>query len=562
MTKISNSFAVRLAALAALAALSMLRRKILSIVLALITMQFVAGCGESADTDPKNFSENLTAALAQTQYMPNLQALRADLASGAVTSEDMVAIYLQRIALIDKNGPELRSVIAINPDAIEQARNSDKRRGANIQLSPLDGIPVLIKDNIETRDPLPTTAGSSALLNNYSQDDSAVVARLRAAGAVILGKANLSQWANFRSSNSISGWSAVGGQVKNPHVLDRSPCGSSSGSGAAVAAGLTTLALGTETNGSIICPAHVNGVVGFKPTVGLLPTQGIIPISASQDTAGPMTKTVTGAIEMMNVLTASNRFSGIEAKPLNQIRIGVLRFAEGNNPHISRVFNESLTKIEQAGASLVDIYEFQLSDSNYWANELATLEIEFAQSITQFLEERAERLPVSSLNSLILFNRDHAEVELALFGQEHFISSAERPEAGSQEHIRALKAIQLASGQHGIDKLLKEANVDLLTAPSGPMSPPVDLINGDIWPTWVGAGYLAAIAGYPHLTIPMGEVRGLPLGLSIMGAADQDALVLSTGREIEAALQSAPFPAFLVSASSHSEIQTAVKGMQ
>jgi len=515
-----------------------------------------AGCGQSADPT----SGEVAAAIKQTGQMPDLITLRQRFESGEISSEQIVAIYLQRIALLDRKGPSLRSVIAVNPDALDQAKASDDRRRANAELGPLDGIPVLIKDNIETLDPIPTTAGSSALLTNFSEEDSPIVARLRAGGAVILGKTNLSQWANFRSTHSVSGWSSVGGQVKNPHMLDRSPCGSSSGSGAAIAAGLATLALGTETNGSIICPAHVNGIVGFKPTVGLLSTEGIVPISASQDTAGPMTKTVTDAINMMDVLTNSNRFSEAQAKSPEDLRIGVLRFAQGENPHISALFDQSLAALEEAGVTLVDITELELSDPDYWQNELAVLEIEFGDSLDEFLNARRERLPVSSVASLIAFNLKNSDTELSLFAQEHLVSSTARPDVGSTEHNTALNAIQVASRQNGIDRLLSEGNVDFLVAPSGPISPATDFVNGDVWPAWVGAGYMAAIAGYPHLTIPMGAVRGLPLGFSIIGTANTDARLLATGRAIETIFGPAPTPTFLTTAAKHPEVEPATKG--
>ncbi|MEC8112147.1 MAG: amidase family protein [Pseudomonadota bacterium] len=477
-----------------------------------------------------------------------------------MTSEQAVEMYLRRIELLDGSGPRLRSVIAINPHSLEQAKESDERRLAGVTLGPLDGVPVLIKDNIETRDPMPTTAGSSALLNNFSEEDSPVIAKLRSSGAIILGKTNLSQWANFRSTHSISGWSSVGGQVKNPHILDRSPCGSSSGSAVAISARLAPLALGTETNGSIICPAHVNGIVGFKPTVGLLPTDGIVPISKSQDTAGPMTRTVGDAMMLMDALTGSNRFSQAAPVTMKELRIGVLRFAQGDNRYIKQQFDEALIKLSLAGATLVDIDAFQISDADYWRNELFVLEIEFADSLNRFLRDRADRLPVDSLDTLIDFNLDHRETELALFDQEHFVSATKRPAAGSAPHKLAVEAIKAASGQNGIDQLLNNANVDVLVAPSGPLAPPIDLINGDVWPAWVGAGYLAAIAGYPHLTLPMGVVKGLPLGISVMGAENTDSLVLTTGKAIEQVLRPATVPRFTKSATKQAENIAAVEG--
>ncbi len=519
-----------------------------------------ASCHRADSPDTEQWSSDVLSAIEQTSAIPDLSDLRAVLTSGDMTSEQAVEMYLRRIELLDGSGPRLRSVIAINPHSLEQAKESDERRLAGATLGPLDGVPVLIKDNIETRDPMPTTAGSSALLNNFSEEDSPVIAKLRSSGAIILGKTNLSQWANFRSTHSISGWSSVGGQVKNPHILDRSPCGSSSGSAVAISARLAPLALGTETNGSIICPAHVNGIVGFKPTVGLLPTDGIVPISKSQDTAGPMTRTVGDAMMLMDVLTGSNRFSQAAPVTMKELRIGVLRFAQGDNRHIKQQFDEALIKLSLAGATLVDIDAFQISDADYWRNELFVLEIEFADSLNRFLRDRADRLPVDSLETLIDFNLDHRETELALFDQEHFVSATKRPAAGSAPHKLAVEAIKAASGQNGIDQLLNNANVDVLVAPSGPLAPPIDLINGDVWPAWVGAGYLAAIAGYPHLTLPMGVVKGLPLGISVMGAENTDSLVLATGRAIEQVLRPATVPRFSKSASKQAENIAAVEG--
>ena len=519
-----------------------------------------ASCHRADSPDTEQWSSDVLSAIEQTSAIPDLSDLRAALISGDMTSEQAVEMYLRRIELLDGSGPRLRSVIAINPHSLEQAKESDERRLAGATLGPLDGVPVLIKDNIETRDPMPTTAGSSALLNNFSEEDSPVIAKLRSSGAIILGKTNLSQWANFRSTHSISGWSSVGGQVKNPHILDRSPCGSSSGSAVAISARLAPLALGTETNGSIICPAHVNGIVGFKPTVGLLPTDGIVPISKSQDTAGPMTRTVGDAMMLMDALTGSNRFSQAAPVTMKELRIGVLRFAQGDNRYIKQQFDEALIKLSLAGATLVDIDAFQISDADYWRNELFVLEIEFADSLNRFLRDRADRLPVDSLDTLIDFNLDHRETELALFDQEHFVSATKRPAAGSAPHKLAVEAIKAASGQNGIDQLLNNANVDVLVAPSGPLAPPIDLINGDVWPAWVGAGYLAAIAGYPHLTLPMGVVKGLPLGISVMGAENTDSLVLTTGKAIEQVLRPATVPRFTKSATKQAENIAAVEG--
>jgi amidase len=273
-----------------------------------------------------------------------------------------------------------------------------------------------------------------------------------------------------------------------------------------------------------------------------------------------MTKTVADAAAMMDVLTNSNHFSEAKSLQLRELRVGVLRFAQGDNEHINTLFNQSLAALEEAGVTFVDITDFQLSDPDYWQNALEVLEIEFGDSLDRFLKARGERLPISSLASLIEFNLSNRDTELALFGQEHFLSSAERPEAGSPEHKAALGAIQAASRQHGIDRLLVNADVDFLVAPSGPLSPAIDLINGDVWPTWIGAGYMAAIAGYPHLTIPMGTVRSLPVGFSVIGTASNDAQVLAAGLAMERVLGRTATPAFLPSASSHPEIRRAIQG--
>jgi amidase len=269
----------------------------------------------------------------------------------------------------------------------------------------------------------------------------------------------------------------------------------------------------------------------------LLPTDGIVPISKSQDTAGPMTRTVGDAMMLMDALTGSNRFSQAAPVTMKELRIGVLRFAQGDNRYIKQQFDEALIKLSLAGATLVDIDAFQISDADYWRNELFVLEIEFADSLNRFLRDRADRLPVDSLDTLIDFNLDHRETELALFDQEHFVSATKRPAAGSAPHKLAVEAIKAASGQNGIDQLLNNANVDVLVAPSGPLAPPIDLINGDVWPAWVGAGYLAAIAGYPHLTLPMGVVKGLPLGISVMGAENTDSKSASKRAENIAAVE-------------------------
>ena len=518
----------------------------------------LAACSpQVAQTALPDASATYAASDTLTQTLPELSSA---LASGDMTSVILTQAYLDRIAAVDRAGPTLQAVLALNPDAMAQAEASDARRAAGEALSPLDGIPLLFKDNIETLDPIATTAGALALKDNITGRDSPLVANLRAGGAVILGKTNLSQWANFRSNSSLSGWSALGGQVRNPHMLDRNPCGSSSGSGAAAAASLAAGTVGTETNGSIICPANVNGVVGFKPTVGLVSADLIVPISPSQDTAGPMTKSVKGAAMMLDGMTGqSNRFTAaLDAGSLNGARIGVLRFAEGSNGDIQDRFTAALADIEATGATLVDIESFDPNVDNFWGKALSVLEYEFKDSLNIYLANAAPDVTTRSLADIIVFNRNNAEIELALFNQDLLEESNALGPITDAAYITARDEIQAATRVNGINRLLAEYDVDMLISPSGPLSPRVDPINGDVWPDWAGAGWIAAIAGYPHITVPMGDVHGIPIGLSIMGAKDADAAVLSWGYAYEQASQKRVAPQYLHTAEARSEIAAAM----
>ena len=514
---------------------------------------------DSASSASANAAELIEAAASPLATI-TVPELVQQLANGEVTAVDLTQGYLDRIAQLDQSGPSLRAMISINPDAVVQAKASDARRARGESLGPLDGIPVVVKDNIETADPMPTTAGSLALKDNITGRDSPAVAGLRASGAVILGKTNLSQWANFRSNDSISGWSSVGGQVQNPHVLDRSPCGSSSGSGAAVAAGLAPLAIGTETNGSIICPANVNGVVGFKPTLGLLSQTGIVPISPSQDTAGPMARSVRGAALMLDSMAGTgDKFTAAldSAEDLSTLTIGVLRFSQGDNAAIIDRFNKALTLLEQAGATLVEIDSFESADPELRPHETILLETEFKASLNAYLGTTPESVEVKSLAQLIEFNTANAKRELALFDQSIFVSSEARPDLSDADYRAALAAVKHATGTAGIDRLLRESGADVLVAPSGPLAPPRDPVNGDNWPSWVGAGYMAAMAGYPHLSIPMGTVKSVPLGLSVIGTAGDDARVLAVGHQWQQLYGPVPVPRYLPSANDEANIKTA-----
>lgn len=525
-----------------------------------------AGCSVeiSDDATPAPIKQPAPVSYAASDLLRNtLPDLSGMLASGEITSVDLVRAYQARIAAVDKAGPTLQAVLALNPNALADAEASDARREAGEALGPLDGIPILLKDNIESLDPMATTAGALALKDNVTGRDSPLVAGLRAQGAIILGKTNLSQWANFRSNDSMSGWSALGGQVRNPHMLDRNPCGSSSGSGSAAAASLAAGTVGTETNGSIICPSNVNGIVGFKPTVGLVAQDFIVPISSSQDTAGPMTKSVTGAAMMLNAMAtgsaATDYVAALDADSLAGQRIGVLRFAQGSNADILGRFNEALAILESEGATLVEIESFEPEAENFWGNALSVLEYEFKHTLNAYLAGLPDTVSTRSLTELIAFNEANAEIELALFDQSLFLSSDEKGPLTDASYVAARDAIQSAARDNGIDKLLAEHDVAMLVAPSGPLSPRIDPVNGDTWPAWAGAGYLAAIAGYPHITVPMGEVHGVPIGVSIMGARDADAEVLSWGYAFEQASELRVEPQYLPNAEARPEIAAAMK---
>lgn len=531
-----------------------------TITAALGALAFSA-CGTPVVTPPKAPAPVAAGPTYEADAMlaKTLPEISGELAAGTMTSVGLTRAYLARIDAIDRAGPRLQSILAINPDALAHAAASDARRAAGQALGPLDGVPILLKDNIESLDPMPTTAGSLALAANITGRDSPLVAGLRPEGAVILGKTNLSQWANFRSNDSISGWSSVGGQVRNPHMLDRSPCGSSSGTGAAIAASLAAGGVGTETNGSIICPANVNGLVGFKPTVGILPQEGIVPISPSQDTAGPMTKTVTGAALLMNAMDPGDTdyTAALAPDALQGKRLGVLRASVGDNPDIITPFEAALAMMRQLGAEIVEIEESSVP-GEFWAASLLVLEYEFKDSLNAYLAATPQGVETRSLSDVLAFNLANADTELALFNQDLFEASEALGPLTEEAYLEARALIQSSAREQGIDRLLKEHGVDALISPSGPLAPRVDPVNGDVWPAWAGAGFLAAVAGYPHLTVPMGEVHGIPLGVSFMGAKDADAAILAYGYAYEQVTQLRPDPKYLETAEDRPEIAAAM----
>jgi amidase len=484
-------------------------------------------------------------------------------AGGAVTAqpagpaETNTRTALERIARID---PQLHSVLAVDPTAIDQARRVD----ASGLRGPLVGQPVLIKDNIESAGPLPTTAGSLALANNVTNRDAPLVARLRAAGAVIVGKTNLSEWANIRSSHSISGWSAVGGQTHNPWAIDRNPCGSSSGSGAAVAAGLVRMAIGTETDGSVTCPASINGIVGLKPTVGLVSRTHIVPISHSQDTAGPMTASVREAAELLTVIAGSDPADSatrdadrhktdyaalLDAHSLKGKRIGVMRFA--STEQLNPAFDTALAILRQQGAILVNIKKFD--DKLVGKNENTVLMAQLKADMAKYLKSSPAPIQARTLADLIAFNKAHEKQEMSLFGQELFEQAQKTKGLSDPAYKKARQISFNAAGPNGIDRLLKRYDVVALVGPTAGPSWKIDAVNGDQF-SGGGAGNLPAVAGYPHLTVPMALVKGLPVGLSFIGPKWSEARLLSLGYAYEQARGPFPTPKFYRSIEESPEI--------
>jgi amidase len=485
-----------------------------------------------------------------------LTDLSAQMQAGHLTSEQIVKWYLDRIEAVDRNGPNLQAVLAINPHALEDARALDAERQAGKSRGPLHGIPVLIKDNIETKEPIATTAGSLALADNVTLRDAPLVARLRAAGAIVLGKTNLSEWANYRSVRATSGWSGVGGLTRNPYGLDRSPCGSSSGSGAGVAASLAAGAVGSETDGSVTCPASTNGIVGLKPTLGLVSRTHIVPISHSQDTAGPMGHSVADVAALLTVMAGSDPDDAatkdadahrqdyaalLKPDALKGKRLGVLRFLAGFHPETDAVFAQALYVLKQAGAEVVEIPGMAGYNAIGDAENIV-LSVEFKADVDKYLATTPATVKSRSLADLIAFNHTREARELGLFGQELFEKSEATNGLDDPGYVTALANSKRMAGPEGIDKLLAQYHVDALVAPTAGPAWVVDTVNGDhsagSTPT------LAAVAGYPHISVPMGMVYGLPVGLSIMGSKWSDGQMLAYAYAYEQARGPLPGPTF------------------
>ncbi len=499
-----------------------------------------------------------TPAVARTVVVEevSLDRLRAMMNEGGASSADITRAYLNRIAAMDRKGPALHSVIAVNPDAIAQAEALDAERKAGHVRGPLHGIPILIKDNIETADLLPTTAGSAALRDNMTRRDAPMVAYLRRAGAVILGKTNLSEWANIRSTHSMSGWSAVGGLVRNPYALDRTACGSSSGSGAAVAASFAAAAIGTETDGSVVCPSSLNGLVGFKPSIGLVSRTHVVPISHSQDTPGPMGRSVTDVAILLSGMvgadpadraTASAKTKDYAAtlspSALSGMRVGVIR-PEGMSADLVSRYDAALSVLRAAGAVLVEVKTPKLDGLG--EAELMVLKTELKADLNAYLATTPPAVRTRDLRAVIAFNRANAVTEMPYFAQELFEDAEKTKGLDDPAYLRARATSLRLAGAQGIDAMLRTAGARILVEPTYDAAWLSDPVYGD---TYAGpsAATLPAVAGYPHLTVPMGLVRGLPVGLSFIASGNADETVLRAGYAYEQRAKARPVPRYLPS---------------
>lgn len=470
--------------------------------------------------------------------------LQEKMSSGVLSSAEITQKYLDRIELINTKGPELRAVIEINPEALEIAKQLDAERKSGKVRSSLHGIPVLIKDNIDTGDQMQTTAGSLAMIGSPAPDDAVIIRKLREAGAVLLGKTNLSEWANFRSTKSSSGWSGRGGQVLNPFSLDRSPCGSSSGTGAAVSANLCAIGIGTETDGSIVCPSGINGIVGIKPTLGLWNGDGIIPISHSQDTAGPMARSVTDAVILLGALAEKKQDYSqfLDAGGLKNARIGLASDFFGFHSRVDKLMAEAIQKMKDSGAVIIE--NLKLENRKEWGDlEWKVLIYEFKADLNAYLKTRPG-LKVQSLADLIEFNKKNTDTELKWFGQEIFEEAEKTKGLDDPEYIQALaKAKELS--QKGIEKLMDQHQLDALIAPTNGPAWTIDWVNGDHFGG--GSSEPAAISGYPNITVPVGYVAGLPLGISFFGRAWSEPTLITLAYAYEQATKHRKAPGFLKS---------------
>jgi len=489
--------------------------------------------------------------------------LQEKMDSGELTARRIAELYLERISEIDKEGPYLNSVIELNPDALEIADALDEERKAGKTRGALHGVPILIKDNIDTHDRMQTTSGSLALEGHVAAKDAFIVKQLRKAGALILGKTNLSEWANFRGKRSVSGWSSRGGLTRNPYALDRSACGSSSGSGVAVAANLCAAAVGTETDGSIICPAQTNGIVGIKPTLGLLSRSGIIPIAHSQDTAGPMARTVADAAILLGSMTgadgqdsatrgsrkrgATNYTKFLDREGLNGARIGVARNMAGTNPKVIKVFEHCIEAMRHLGAVIVDPADLPNFDK-FSKTELEVLHYEFKADLNKYLKSVDENAHVHSLEDVIKFNEENSHRVMPYFGQEHMLTAQETKSLRDKKYRDALTKNLRLTRKEGIDAAMRKHKLDALIAPTGGPAWLTDLIDGDSNNWDMESTSPAAVAGYPHITVPAGYIFGLPVGVSFFAQAWDEPTLIKFAYAFEQATQFRRQPRYLPTA--------------
>ncbi len=486
-----------------------------------------------------------------------IRELQEKMNSGELTARSAAELYLERIESVDKNGPKVNSVIEVNPDALGMALALDEERRAGKVRGLLHGIPILIKDNIDTHDRMQTTAGSLSMEGHIAASDAFIVKQLRKAGAVILGKTNLSEWANFRGRRSISGWSSRGGLTRNPYALDRSACGSSSGSGAAVAAHLCVAAVGTETDGSIICPSQTNGIVGIKPTLGLLSRGGIIPIAHSQDTPGPMARTVADAALLLGAMTGvdgadpATRSSAkrpasyersLDKNGLKGARIGIARNMAGSDARILKILETSIDVMKGLGAVIVDPADLR-SFNKFGNTELDVLHYEFKADLNKYLA--ASKAPMRSMQDVIEFNEENQVRVLQYFGQEHMLAAQEKPGLRDKKYRDALAKNHLMTRKSGIDAVMKKHKLDAIVVPSGGPSWMIDMVNGDSINWDMESTSPAAVAGYPHITVPAGYIHGLPVGISFFANAWQETALIKFAYAFEQATLVRKAPQFL-----------------
>jgi amidase len=488
----------------------------------------------------------------------NLYEAAQHMQRGDLNAVTLVRTCLERIEALDRSGPRLNSVIELNPDVMEIAESLDAERAGGKIRGPLHGVPIILKDNIDTADRMTTTAGSLALQGSIARQDAFVAHSLRQAGAILLGKANLSEWANFRSTHSISGWSSRGGQTRNPYALDRSPCGSSSGSAVAVAAELCFGAVGTETDGSIVCPAQTNGIIGFKPTLGLVSRSGIIPIAHSQDTAGPLGRCVMDVAMLLSAMTGIDErdFATVSSQGksytdytqflqpggLKGIRIGVARNFFGSHPQVDRVIEGCLPALKKLGAELVDPADVD-TDKKLGETEMEVLLYEFKADLNAYLNGLGPTAPVHSMDEIIAFNEANKERAMPYFGQERMLKAQEKGPLTDEAYLKALETNHRLSRQEGIDATLLKHNLNAILAPTGQPAWPVDIVNGDCGEG--GCSSSAAVAGYPHITVPAGFVHELPVGISFFGTAYSEPVLLRIAYAFEQATQVRHPPQFL-----------------